>query len=1157
MSSSSLAASSSVALDLPWKYDVFLSFRGEDTRYNFTAYLHERLLEQGITKIFLDEKDLEIGRPVAELFAAIEQSRLAIVVMSPKYASSKWCMNELLKILECMEKRGAVLPIFHSVEPSDVGKQSGNFGEAFTELEQRCKDEKEMVERWRAALRIAAKIKGWTSKNRYEPHLIKEIVEKVRIEVGPISLEPAEKLVGIDSKLKELDLLLDPESNDVHFIGIWGMSGIGKTTIARKAYERIVHKFEVKSFRERVREVSKAHGLDDLQRKLSNNLMHRNIEDWNSDEEARMRHFFRGRKVLLILDDVDDKSQLKKLCGSPTWFGQGSRIIITTTNEHLLISHGVERRYEVQGLNDNDALKLFSLRAFKTDYPLASHMDLSKRYVNYANGHPLALEVWGSLVHERGEDALSSQLHKMEDDLNREIMNPLNVGYEGLDKQEKDIFLDISCFFKGKYKDRVVEILESCGFHPGIDIDVLVKRSLITISHNMVWMHDLLQELGRAIIRQKSQEPGEHSRLWLSGDIFHVLSKNTGTPAVEGIVLEKLESKEGQCHPEAFSKMFNLRLLKLHNVHLPKRLRCLPNSLRFLKWKGFPLNSLPLDFEPSNLVELNMCHSSIEQLWTGTKNFEKLKVIKLSHSKSLTKTPDFEGFQNLERLDLEGCESLVEIHFSVGVLKKLTFLNLKDCKSLELLPDEIEMECLEVLILSGCSRVKKISNFVDPMEHLRKLSLDGTAIESIPSSIEHLTSLSSLDLRDCINLNCLPSTIGKLQSLKFLNVSGCPKLAKMATSSKRKRGMGGTAEEWPSSFGLLGNLESFFFRGPKGLSQQSWYMSLLFQIFPMKSLQPMRPFLPPLSGLFSLKELDLSDGNLLEGAIPSDIGCLPSLVSLNLSGNNFLSLPTSIGQLSKLENLYLSRCKRLRHLPVLSSEVNLEVTADGCTSLELLQSPSNLNRVNSSGFNFINCFGMVGKESYNHVTCTMLQRYLKRVSYAAGDRYEIVIPGSEIPWWFPHQRMGSSTTVELTPHWRDTKWMGYALCAVFQVFGSGWDLSCVLEVNGKEDYPAPLLSTDVQPKSDHLWLFYVSRDISFGTEWQNSSCNQLIFSFKSSGSCLVKRCSARLVYEQDAEEFNQIVTQSSSNIDGEGPSGSGRLGSILASLANKFRIPHF
>ncbi|PQP94317.1 TMV resistance protein N-like isoform X1 [Prunus yedoensis var. nudiflora] len=153
--------------------------------------------------------------------------------------------------------------------------------------------------------------------------------------------------------------------------------------------------------------------------------------------------------------------------------------------------------------------------------------------------------------------------------------------------------------------------------------------------------------------------------------------------------------------------------------------------------------------------------------------------------------------------------------------------------------------------------------------------------------------------------------------------------------------------------------------------------------------------------------------------------------------------------------------------------------------------------------------------------------------------------------------MGSSASIELTPHWRDTKWMGYALCAVFQVFSSGWELSCVLEVNGKEEYPAPLLSTDVQPKSDHLWLFYVSRDISFGTEWQSSSCNQLIFSFKSSGSCLVKRCSARLVYEQDVEEFNQIVTQSSSNIDGEGPSGRGRLGSILASVANKFRIPHF
>ncbi|CAN6555775.1 unnamed protein product [Malus baccata var. baccata] len=527
-----------------------------------------------------------------------------------------------------------------------------------------------------------------------------------------------------------------------------------------------------------------------------------------------------------------------------------------------------------------------------------------------------------------------------------------------------------------------------------------------------------------------------------------------------------------------------------------------------------------------------MCHSRIKQLWNGEKKFDKLKIIKVSHSKSLTGTPDFEGIQNLERLDLEGCESLVEIHFSIRTLKKLTFLTLKDCKSLELLPDEIEMEHLEVLVLSGCSSVKKIPNFVEPMEHLWKLSLDGTGIECIPSSIEHLTSLSLLDLRDCKNLKCLPSTIGNLRAIKSLDVSGCSNLAKLPESLGKlefveKINLSGTAvKEWPSSI-VLKNLKALIFCGMEGPSRGPWHMLLPFRLMPTESVHHSRSLvLPPLSGFRSLMELDLSGHNLCEGAIPNDIGCLLSLVSLNLSGNDFVNLPTSISQLTKLENLYLSRCRRLQHLPVLSSDVDLQVTADGCTKLEMLECPTNLGKLNSSCFNFINCFGMLEKECYNHITFTMLQRYLKGVPYA-GDRYEIVMPGKEIPGWFTHQRMGPEVSVDLTPQWRDNKWMGYALCAVFEVNGSGWELSGVLEVNGKEEYPAPLLSSDVQPVSDHIWLLYVSRGISFGTEWQNS-CNQLNFRFKSSGPCVVKSCGTRLVYESDVEEVYDIGTQSSS-----------------------------
>ncbi|CAN6555779.1 unnamed protein product [Malus baccata var. baccata] len=415
MALSTQRASSSLPSALKWKYDVFLSFSGDDTRLRFTAHLLDKLQEQGITRTFYDEEELEVGRSISQLFSAIEKSRFAIIVISPKYASSKWCLNELVKILECMEERRAVIPVFYSVEHSDVGDRSGSFGKGFTELEQKYKNDKVMVKRWNAALVKAAKIKGYPSKNR-EPELIREILETVRNEVCPLSLEPEENLVEVNSKLKQLDVLLELESNDVLFIGIWGMSGIGKTTIAKASYKRIRHKFEVKSFQERVREDSKAHGLAGVQRKLSSSLMNRNIQDWNDCEAARMRYFLLQKKVLIILDDVDDSSQLEKLCGNPAWFCQGSRIIVTTTDEQLLISHGVERRFKVPELSHVGALKHFSLKALNRDNPPNSHMDLSKSFVNYASGVPFALEVLGLSLNGRDLDAWRCQLHKLGDD---------------------------------------------------------------------------------------------------------------------------------------------------------------------------------------------------------------------------------------------------------------------------------------------------------------------------------------------------------------------------------------------------------------------------------------------------------------------------------------------------------------------------------------------------------------------------------------------------------------------------------------------------------------------------------------------------------------------------------------------------------------------
>lgn len=128
----------------------------------------------------------------------------------------------------------------------------------------------------------------------------------------------------------------------------------------------------------------------------------------------------------------------------------------------------------------------------------------------------------------------------------------------------------------------------------------------------------------------------------------------------------------------------------------------------------------------------------------------------LSDSQHLINTPNFNGFPNLKRLIFQDCKRLYKIHPSIGALKRLTLLNLKDCKRLHSLPHEINMESLEIFILSDCSRLRNFSKIKRDMTRLLELYLDGTAIEELPSSFKHLTSLILLNLQECENISSFP-----------------------------------------------------------------------------------------------------------------------------------------------------------------------------------------------------------------------------------------------------------------------------------------------------------------------------------------------------------------------------------------------------------------
>ncbi|KAI5317765.1 hypothetical protein L3X38_037472 [Prunus dulcis] len=161
-------SSSSPSTTPQWKYDVFLSFRGDDTQKGFTDHLYETLRAQGIIT-FRDEPKISKGKSISgELIAAIEGSKFALIVLSQNYASSTWCLDELLHILKFMEAREAVLPIFYYVDPSHVRKQTGCFEKAFTQLEERfSSDDKTKVQEWRDALAKVADFSGWKAKDWY------------------------------------------------------------------------------------------------------------------------------------------------------------------------------------------------------------------------------------------------------------------------------------------------------------------------------------------------------------------------------------------------------------------------------------------------------------------------------------------------------------------------------------------------------------------------------------------------------------------------------------------------------------------------------------------------------------------------------------------------------------------------------------------------------------------------------------------------------------------------------------------------------------------------------------------------------------------------------------------------------------------------------
>ncbi|XP_028785154.1 putative disease resistance protein At4g11170 [Neltuma alba] len=635
------------------------------------------------------------------------------------------------------------------------------------------------MQMWKQALNETANLAGYDSRTfRDESELIqkivKDILQKLNHKYPPAELK---RLIGIEDNCAEIELLLKDAKTKT--IGIWGMGGIGKSTIAKTIFLKYSSHYDYSWFLENIRAKSK-NGLTELRRKFLSRLLRDDslIDTATSFLESRLSRM----KVFVVLDDISTKGQLEDLVGEPFCFGPGSKILITTRDKHVL-SKGVDIIYKVKELEFHQSLELFSLNAFSTSLPIMGYEELTDRAVVYAQGIPLALKVLGSYLRGRSEIEWKSALRKLEKSPHQDIQKVLRLSYDGLDEEEKAIFLDIACFLVGQLTEFVISLLDSFGFCGAIGVRTLQDKALIDVCDgSRVEMHDLIQQMGLQIVREESiDEPGRRSRLYNFEEIYDVLANNRGSKKVEGIMLDVSQIKDVHLEADIFKKMPNIRYLKFYSnsyspfhtssshVHLPEGLKFLPNKLRYLEWYGFPLKSLPSTFCPEKLVELRMRDSHLQKLWNGVHDFVSLQEIDLSGSKQLQELPNLSKCLNLKVVELEQCESLCSVHSSILSLYSLVELNLRDCKKLESLKSELHLRSLEYIDVFRCWNLKEFSVSSD---ELRDLELDETGIEILHSSVARSSNLKSIGLRGLRLVN-LPDQLSCLTSLNALRLYDC------------------------------------------------------------------------------------------------------------------------------------------------------------------------------------------------------------------------------------------------------------------------------------------------------------------------------------------------------------------------------------------------
>ncbi|KAJ9557806.1 hypothetical protein OSB04_012420 [Centaurea solstitialis] len=963
-----------------------------------------------------------------------------------------------------------------------------------------------------------------------ETVFIEEIVIEIRTRLNLHLSTEVLKLIGVDFSIHQIrSWLKEGSTKTANILTIWGMAGIGKTSLAEYMYRSHCHEFERSSFLEGIERkcAQNSSALLDFQKQILEDILKKRMVQVRNVNvsTAKIEKALFNKRTLVVLDGIDNFEQLDVLIGTKGCFHPGSKIIITTKDgsitEKCALFHTrfppEHTKHRLYGIGDAASLQLLCWHAFRCYDPKEGYAEEARRVAEYCKGHPLALKVLGSSLINEDVAAWSDTLEMLQKkELHNDIQKVLRVGYDSLPSESsKELFKHIACFFVGEDREVTETILNECGIRTSYGIKKLIERCLLTSTPwgNELMMHQLIQDMGRDIVHQESpKKPWKRSRLWNHEESLDLLRAEKGTTNIQGLLLDmKVLEKEmlpagsnTGTEPPKFEDGFLKNTSVVPSVHNIVY-KLFSRIWWFLTWI-FMMFSSAQSKKPElrtnalgKMEKLNLLQLNHVKLNGSYMNFPKGLRWLCMHGSLLTYIPSDLPMENLAALDMSYSD-LKCLWKKPKHLGSLKILNLSYCKIVSV-GGFSEMPALQRLILKGCASLVHLSE-----------------------SIDRCAGLVLLDLSHCKKLKRLPSNIGKLKKVQVLSIDGCI-----------------CAHEFPIDMKDMESLEKL--NADNTITKSLSVLSSVTEVIP-KSPKSFLVSLPP-----SLLILSLKNNNLSNDSFPMQFSSLTMLKELYLDENPIDSMPDCVKSLSKIKFLSFENCHMLKsilcppptikYLIAASCSSLVKITFDQeiptppdityCESLSLteIQGVIKIQPLAEIDDMILSSLGWTDLRYLNdqelHIKDPIIRFHPKKLPiqmlYEFGI-FSTCFQGKEVPSWFAQRNEGLSISVILPSSPINKRIQGLNIGLVHTVNGEGRRMR------------SSLITKVSNMTQNRTWMYYgylnavpeAEKDIVWVSHWMFGN-NEFVDGDevsvtigKQDGKFWVKECAISIVYNDGDKE---------------------------------------